>query len=81
MIRTRVLVGTVLAAAAAGLLVGDRWLAPWFPCLLACLGLVGVLATRELVRLFPPIFRPAEPLAVGGVLLVLAANWYTVVQR
>jgi phosphatidate cytidylyltransferase len=79
-IRTRVLVGTVLIAAAAGLLVGDRWLAPWFPCLLACLGLVGVLATRELVRLFPSPYRPSVSLTVAGVLLTLSANWYPVVQ-
>ena len=81
MIRTRVLVGSLLALAAGGVLVGDRWLAPWFPCLFACLVLVGVLATRELVRLFPPIFRPSESFAVTAALLTISANWYTVVQR
>ena len=81
MIRTRVLVGSLLALAAAGVLVADRWLAPWFPCLFGCLVLVAVLATRELVRLFPPEFRPPEPLAIGGALLVVLANWYTVVHN
>jgi phosphatidate cytidylyltransferase len=80
MIRTRILVGTALAAAAAGLLIGDRYLAPWFPFLLACLVLVGVVATRELVRLFPRVFRPHEWLAVAAVLAVVAANWYGVLR-
>jgi phosphatidate cytidylyltransferase len=81
MIRTRVVVGSLLAAAALGLLIADQWLAPWFPALFLCLMFLGVLAIRELVRLFPRVFRPSEPLAIVGVLLVLAANWYTVVQK
>lgn len=81
MIRTRVLVGSLLALAAGGVLVGDRWLAPWFPCLFACLVLVGVLATRELVRLLPAPYRPSESFAVVAALLTISANWYTVVQK
>jgi phosphatidate cytidylyltransferase len=81
MIRTRVIVGSLLALVAAGLLVADLWLAPVFPCLLACLLFAGAFATRELVRLFPPIFRPPEALAGLGVTAVLAANWYAVVQQ
>jgi phosphatidate cytidylyltransferase len=76
MINTRILVGSILAIAAAGVLFGDWYLAPWFPCLFACLMVAGVLASRELVRLFPGAYRPSEPLVVGGVLLCLAANWY-----
>ena len=75
MIRTRILVGSALAIAAAGLLVADRWLAPWFPCLFVCLMLVGVIATRELVRLFPIAVRPSEWFAIAGVIAVLAANF------
>jgi phosphatidate cytidylyltransferase len=81
MLRTRLLVGSLLALAAAGVLFADASLAPWFPCLFACLMVAGVLATRELVRLLPPIFRPPEWLAVTGVLLTLAANWYDVLQQ
>lgn len=80
MIRTRVLVGSILAFAAAGLLIGDQFLAPWFPVLFACLTLVAVLATRELVRLFPPAVRPPELLAVAATVTIVAANWYTGVQ-
>lgn len=81
MIRTRLRVGSLLALAAGGVLVADGWLAPWFPGLLGCLVVVGVLAARELVRLFPPVFRPSEPLVIGGVLLTLLANWYPVLAH
>lgn len=75
MIRTRMIFGTLLAAAAAGMLVADRWIAPWFPFLFACLMAIGVLATRELLRLFPAAFRPREWVAVGGTCLILASNF------
>ena len=75
MIRIRILVGTLLAAAAAGMLVADQWLDPWFPCLFACLMLMGVVGTRELVRLFPAAIRPQESLAILGVCAVLTANF------
>jgi phosphatidate cytidylyltransferase len=80
MIHTRVFIGSMLAIAAAGVLVGDGYLSPWFPCLFVCLMVAGVLASRELVRLFPDAYRPSEPLVVAGVLLCLAANWYPTLQ-
>jgi phosphatidate cytidylyltransferase len=80
MIGTRVLVGSTLALAAVGILVGDGYLAPWFPCLFVCLMTLGVLAGRELVRLFPAIYRPSGPLVLAGILLCLAANWYPTVR-
>jgi len=84
MIRTRLWVGTLLALGAAGVLVGDSWLArygfPYFPFLAAFLVLAGVLGSRELVRLFPHASRPSEPLVTGGVLLLLATNWYPAVR-
>lgn len=80
MIRTRLVVGTLLALGAAGVLWVDTRLASsgyaWFPCLLGFVGVAGFLASRELVRLFPPVFRPPEALVVGGVLGLLLANWY-----
>lgn len=80
MIRTRVVMGSVLAAAAAGVLVGDAYLAPWFPCLFGCLLAAGLFAGRELVRLFPPVFRPPEVLVLVGLFFTIAANWYDVVR-
>src|SRR5580698_3962716 len=76
MIQTRVLVGSILALAAAGVLFADWYLPPWFPCLFCCLMVAGVLASRELVRLFPGAYRPSELLVSIAVLLCLAANWY-----
>jgi phosphatidate cytidylyltransferase len=75
MIRTRLIVGTVLTAAAAGLLVGDTDLAPVYPVLFFCLVLVGQVAAAELVRLFPTPFRPNVLLTAFGVSAVLVANW------
>lgn len=75
MIRTRIIVGTLLAAAAAGILVADTWLAPWFPCLFACLMFTGVVATRELIRLFPAAMRPHEICSIAGVCIILASNF------
>ncbi|MBN9121952.1 MAG: phosphatidate cytidylyltransferase [Planctomycetes bacterium] len=76
MIRTRVLVGTLLALGAAGVLVGDTYLFPFFPFLFALLMLAGFLSSRELVHLLPIAHRPSRPLVTVGVLLLLAANWY-----
>lgn len=85
MIRTRVLVGVLLALSAGGVLVGDTQLAQrgfaWFPFLFAFLMLAGLLGARELIRLFPPLFRPRGPLLVAGVLLLIAANWYPILRH
>ncbi len=84
MIRTRVLVGVLLALGAGGVLVGDTLLAqrgfPYFPSLFALLLLAGVLASRELVRLLPAAHRPSEPFVILGVLLLISANWYPAVR-
>jgi phosphatidate cytidylyltransferase len=76
MIATRVLVGSLLAFAAVGVLIGDGYLAPWYPCLFVCLAAIGVVAARELVRIFPESYRPSRALVTTGVLLCLVANWY-----
>jgi phosphatidate cytidylyltransferase len=72
MIGTRVLVGSALAL--------DGYLSPWFPCLFACLMAAGVLASRELVRLFPEAYRPSRTLVTTGILLCLATNWYPIAR-
>ena len=76
MIGTRVLVGSFLALAAVGVLIGDGYLAPWFPCLFICLMSAGVLASRELVLIFPESFRPSRILVTTAILLCVAGNWY-----
>jgi phosphatidate cytidylyltransferase len=77
MIRTRLVVGSILALAAGGILVGDDHIAPgWFPCLFVCLMALGVIAGRELLNLLPESVRPAQSLVLAGILGCLAANWY-----
>lgn len=84
MIRTRVLVGSVLALGAAGVLVGDTLLAQqgfaWFPFLLAGVLFMGVVASRELVLLLPESTRPSRVVVTSGVLLALLANWLPAVN-
>src|SRR6516225_6188028 len=81
MIRTRVIVGSILALATIGILIGDDYLAPgWFPCLFICLMALGILAGRELVRLFPEATRPSETLTISGILVCLAVNWVPVLS-
>jgi len=81
MIGTRILVGMLLALAAVGILIGDGYLAPWFPCLFICLMAAGVIATRELIYIFPSSSRPSRILATFAVLLCLAGNWYPTAWR
>lgn len=84
MIRTRVIVGSLLALGAAGVLFGDTYLAKhefaYFPFLFAFLVLAGFLGSRELVRLFPESHRPSEPVVICGVLVLLVANWYPAIR-
>lgn len=72
MLRTRLVVGTLLAAGAVGLLVFDP--PPWFPCLLVLLLGLGLASCRELLNLLGPR-RPAPLLCYLGVAGLLAANW------
>ncbi|AMV27685.1 Phosphatidate cytidylyltransferase [Gemmata sp. SH-PL17] len=85
MIRTRLVVGSLLALGACGVLFGDSWLArsgfAWFPFLFAFLMLAGALGSRELVRLIPAVHRPSEGLVTCGVLLALLANWYPAIHQ
>ena len=75
MLRTRLIVGTILVALTAGMLVWDERLAPWFPFLFATVLLLSVLGTVELVRLLPEPKRPNLTLCLGGVFLLVMLNW------
>ncbi len=78
MLRKRLIAGSLMAAAAGGVLVGDSRLAPYYPFLLVLTLLAGVLATRELLALLSAFVRPPAWLAFAGVLAVLAVNWVQV---
>lgn len=75
---TRILVGTLLALALGAVLIADQWLGPWFPSLLTSIVLLGIFCGSELLRLLPAIFRPQRSIALGGVVLILLSNWYSV---
>jgi phosphatidate cytidylyltransferase len=77
MLISRVISGVWLAALAAGVIVGDAYLVPWYPCLFVAAALLAWFGARELVALLPEAGRPPAWLAVGGVVLVIAANWIT----
>ena len=67
MLKTRLLLGSLMAAAAGGVLYFDAWFAPHYPILLLLALAVGILATRELVALIPVENRPREWLCLVGV--------------
>jgi phosphatidate cytidylyltransferase len=81
MIGTRVLVGSLLGLAAVGILIIDGYLAPWYPCILVCLMAAGVMASRELVNLFPESYRPSRIFVTAAVLICLVSNWYPTTRR
>jgi phosphatidate cytidylyltransferase len=75
MLRTRLVVGSLLAAAAAAILAFDETQSPLYPGLLAIVLLAGGVSTLELVRLMPADRRPHAGACLLGVLAILAANW------
>lgn len=75
MLRTRLIVGTVLAALAAGMLLIDERFAPWFPFLFGTIAVLSTLGTLELLELLPEAFRPNRLIAVGGVLAISTLAW------
>jgi phosphatidate cytidylyltransferase len=75
MLRTRLIVGTILAALALAMILVDELFAPWFPFLIATVGLLTFLATLELVALLPSVYRPNRAVALGGVWLIVLSAW------
>src|SRR5256885_14298501 len=75
MLRTRLWMGALLAALAAGVLVVDRWLEPWYPFVFALVVAAALLGCFELLHLLPPPRRPAGWLCYAGVAGLIAANW------
>jgi phosphatidate cytidylyltransferase len=75
MLRTRLIVGTILAALTAGMLLLDRHLAPWFPFLFAVVMVLSSLGMLELLRLLPPARSPRAAVCLAGVFTVVGLNW------
>jgi phosphatidate cytidylyltransferase len=68
-------IGLLMVLLVAGLLVGDQYLAPWYPCLLVCIVLLGLGATVELHYLMSNLASPSLGLTLLSVLAVLLAGW------
>jgi phosphatidate cytidylyltransferase len=79
MLRTRLIVGTILAALTAGMLLLDRRFAPWFPFLFAVVLGLSVLGTVELLMLLPAHRRPRAGVCLAGVVALVLLNWLPVV--
>jgi phosphatidate cytidylyltransferase len=79
MLHTRLWVGTLLALAAVGVLFADAVCAPNYPFLFLCVAAVGMAAANELIALLPEETRPRTDVTVCGVLVLLAANWWSVI--
>ncbi len=75
MLRTRVLVGTILVLAVTGILVGDAYFLPHAPFLLAAVLALGWSGARELWRMMPASDRPPAAAVGCCVPIILAANW------
>ncbi len=75
MLKTRLWMGSLLAALALGIVVVDRHLAPWFPFLALGLSAFCLAGVYELRQLLPQDLRPPAWPTFVGVALILAANW------
>ena len=74
--RTRIIVGTIMAVLAGCMLVADLYLDPLYPFLLIVFLLLALAACTELHRLLRAVpHRPPFWLCFGGVFAVLLANW------
>src|SRR4051794_9266042 len=75
MLRTHLWVGAVLVVPAVGMLVGDAYLAPWYPFLFVFLVGLTLAGTRELIGLLGPERAPQAPVCYAGVLALAVGNW------
>jgi phosphatidate cytidylyltransferase len=75
MLRTRLVVGSLLAALMFGVLVADNFLAPWYPFLYLLFVVLAGLGGEELRRMLPAKGRPPSLLCHAGLQFIIAANW------
>ena len=82
MLGTRLATGLTLVAVLLVILVGDEWLAPWFPLWFVASMVVMVLGSRELVGLLSSTSaRPSGNTVLGGTIALVLANWAPHVAR
>jgi phosphatidate cytidylyltransferase len=79
MLRTRLIVGSILVALTAGMLLFDA--VPWYPFLLVVTVLLAVLGAREFAGLLTAKSTPLSAVVPVVTGLVVAANWIPVLDR
>ena len=75
MLQTRLWMGTILVILTAGMLVVDRWMAPWYPFLFLVVAGLAVGGCIELVGLLDASHRPRRLFCIAGLVLLLSVNW------
>jgi phosphatidate cytidylyltransferase len=67
--------GTILAAVGLAVLVADEYTAPWYPGWFILLLALIIITCHELVQLVRQQHAVPFGLVLGGMLLILVANW------
>jgi phosphatidate cytidylyltransferase len=75
MLSTRLWMGSLLIGLAAGVIVGDQYLEPWYPFLLIYILFLVLGSCVELRRLLLPEQRPPLGPCLAGIATVIASNW------
>ncbi|HMP17053.1 MAG TPA: phosphatidate cytidylyltransferase [Gemmatales bacterium] len=75
MLRTRLIVGTLLALWGLGVLFLDRYFAPWYPISFTFSVAVTFALGYELQHLLPAEVRPRSWPLFGSMLLMVIMNW------
>jgi len=79
MLKTRLIVGSILAVLAVGMLLLDEGFAPWFPFVFATFAGLSIAGCIELSQLLPPARRPPTVLCIAGILLLYILAWAPVI--
>ena len=75
MLRTRLIVGSVLIGLTIGMLLADEHLAPWYPFLFLWVVGLSMAACHEFIRLLGPNRRPQVLVTYLGVAVLGLTNW------
>src|ERR1700722_1061907 len=75
MLTTRLAMGTALVLLTLGVLVGDCYLAPWFPFLFVFQFGLTLACCHELAKLLGPQRAPQRAVCYTGVVCMVLANW------
>lgn len=73
--RTRILLGSLLAALAGGMFYVDHHVGPQAPVLFIVAIALAAFGTIELIAFLPPARRPREVLCVLGCIALISCHW------